>query len=141
VLNPYPELNSRNATCLTPIPSSTKGYVPSSTQGTAASRPLRYLRSLTDHAHHSKHNTNLLQQNRLAGDTYHQALPLPDCLAGDTYHQALSALVFTATIIITWRDFLYRQAPRALVFTGLQTPPGAPSLPPSATPVLELYWF
>jgi len=39
----------------------------SSTQGTPASRPLRYPRSLVDHAHHSKHNTNLLQQNRLAG--------------------------------------------------------------------------
>jgi len=76
------------------------GYVPSSTQGTPASRPLRYPRSLVDHAHHSKHNTNLLQQNRLAGDTYRQALLLPDRLAGDTYCQALSALVFTATTTI-----------------------------------------
>jgi len=57
----------------------------SSTQGTPASQPLRYPRSLVDHAHHSKHNTNLLQQNRLAGDMYRQALPLLDRLAGDTY--------------------------------------------------------
>ncbi|QCD86452.1 hypothetical protein DEO72_LG3g975 [Vigna unguiculata] len=62
----HSELNSRNATCLTPISSST--------QGTPASRPLRYPRSLVDQAHHNKYNTNLLQQNRLAGDTYREAL-------------------------------------------------------------------
>jgi len=72
VLNPYPEPQL-------------KGYVPSSTQGTPTNPPLRYPRSLVDHADHSKHNTNLLQQNRLAGDTY---------------RQALSALVFTATATI-----------------------------------------
>jgi len=85
----------------------------SSTQGTPASRPLRYPRSLVDHAHHSKYNTNLLQQN---------------CLAGDTYRQALSALIFTTTATIAWQDFLCRQEPRALVFTKLQTPPDAPLL-------------
>jgi len=100
----------------------------SSTQETPDGQPLRYPRSLVDHAHYSKHNTNLLQQNHLAGDTYRQALPLPDCLAGDTYRQALSALVFTATTTIAWRHFLYRQAPRALVFTELQTSPGTPLL-------------
>ena len=100
----------------------------SSTQETPDGQPLRYPRSLVDHAHYSKHNTNLLQQNHLAGDTYRQALPLPDCLAGDTYRQALSALIFTATTTIPWRDFLYHQAPRALVFTELHTSPGAPLL-------------
>ncbi|QCD78985.1 hypothetical protein DEO72_LG1g2622 [Vigna unguiculata] len=102
------ELNSRDA-----IPSPTrgmpraeplsraqlKGYVPSSTQGTPTSRPLRYRRSLVDHAHHSKHNANLLQQNRLAGDTY---------------RQALSSLVFTTTATIAWRAVLCHQAPCAL---------------------------
>jgi len=53
MLNPYPELNSRDTFQAT-------------TQGTPASRPLRYPRSLVDHAHHSKQDTNLLQQNRLA---------------------------------------------------------------------------
>jgi len=38
----------------------------------------------------------------MAGDTYRQALPLPDRLAGDTYRQALSALIFTATATIAW---------------------------------------
>jgi len=41
-----------------------------------------------------------MQQNHLAGDTYRQALPLPDRLAGDTYRQPLSALVFTITATI-----------------------------------------
>ncbi|QCE00342.1 hypothetical protein DEO72_LG7g1632 [Vigna unguiculata] len=74
----HPELNSRDAIssstrgmpCAYPLSrAQLKGYIPSSTQGTPTSRPLRYLRSLIDHAHHSKHNTNLLQQNPLAGDT------------------------------------------------------------------------
>jgi len=57
VLNPYPEPQLKDT-------------FRAKTQGTPTSRPLRYPRSLVDHAHHSKHNTNLLQQNRLAGDTY-----------------------------------------------------------------------
>ena len=61
MLNPYPEHNSRNTTCLTPIPShNSKDTFRDTTQGTPASRPLRYPRSLVDHAHHSKYNTNLL---------------------------------------------------------------------------------
>ena len=59
---------------------------------------------------------------------YCQVLSLLDRLAGDTYRQALSALVFTATTNIAWRDFLCHQAPRALVFTELQTLPSAPLL-------------
>ncbi|QCE15012.1 hypothetical protein DEO72_LG11g2020 [Vigna unguiculata] len=63
--------NSRNTTCLTPFLShNSRDTFRATTQGTPTSRPLRYPRSLVDHAHHSKHNTNLLQQNRLAGDTY-----------------------------------------------------------------------
>ena len=100
----------------------------SSTQETPDGQPLRYPRSLVDHAHYSKHNTNLLQQNRLTGDTYRQTLPLPDRLAGDTYRQTLSALVFTTTATIAWRDFPCRQAPHALGFTKLQNSPGAPLL-------------
>jgi len=44
------------------------------------------------------------------------------------YRQALSALVFIVTATIAWWDFLCRQALRDLVFTELQTPPGAPLL-------------
>ena len=44
VLNPYPELNSRDTFRAT-------------TQGTPANRPLRYPKSLIDHTHHIKHNT------------------------------------------------------------------------------------
>ncbi|QCE06841.1 hypothetical protein DEO72_LG9g1855 [Vigna unguiculata] len=62
VLNLYPELNSRDKFRAT-------------TQGTPANRPLRYHRSLVDHAHHSKHNTNLQQQNPLALLMRRQALP------------------------------------------------------------------
>ncbi|QCD93769.1 hypothetical protein DEO72_LG5g1845 [Vigna unguiculata] len=43
-------------------------------------------------------------------------------------HVPPSALIFTTTATIAWQDFLCRQAPRALVFTKLQTPPGAPLL-------------
>ena len=62
VLNPYPELNPR-------------GTFRATTQGTPASWPLRYPRSAVNHVHQSKHNTNLLQQNRLALPTRRQALP------------------------------------------------------------------
>jgi len=47
--------NSRNTTCLTPIPShNSRDMFWATTQGTLASRPLRYPRSLVDHAHPSK---------------------------------------------------------------------------------------
>jgi len=63
MLKPYPELNSRD-------------MFQATTQGTPTSRPLRYSRSLVDHAYYSKHNTNLLQQNRLALLMRRQELPV-----------------------------------------------------------------
>ena len=54
----HSEPNSRNATCLTPIPSST--------QGTLASRPLKYPKSLVDHACRTS-NQRLLQQKLPGG--------------------------------------------------------------------------
>jgi len=62
VLNPYPELNSRDTFQAT-------------TQGTPASRPLRYPKSLVDHVNNASTKPILLQQNRLALPTKHQALP------------------------------------------------------------------
>jgi len=56
----HSELTSRNATCLTPIPSSTQGIRSNSTQGTPANRPLKYLKSLVDHARRNN-NPRLLQ--------------------------------------------------------------------------------
>jgi len=47
--------NLRNTTCLTPIPShNSKDTFRATTQGTPASRPLRYPISLVDHTHQSK---------------------------------------------------------------------------------------
>ncbi|QCD82230.1 hypothetical protein DEO72_LG2g2565 [Vigna unguiculata] len=56
-----------------PFRAQLKGYVPSSTQGPPTSRPLKYPKSLIDHTCRTS-NPRLLQQNCLAGDTYHQAL-------------------------------------------------------------------
>jgi len=52
-----PSHNSENATCLTPILShNSRDTFRATTQGTPASPPLRYLRSLVDHASLIKHN-------------------------------------------------------------------------------------
>jgi len=49
-----PSHNPRNTTCLTPIPShNSREMFRATTQGTPASRPLRYPRSLVDHANHT----------------------------------------------------------------------------------------
>jgi len=58
--------NPRNATCLTPILSlNSRDTFWATTQGTPASQPLRYHKSLVDQAHQSKHNTHLSQHHRL----------------------------------------------------------------------------
>jgi len=49
-----PSHNSRNATCLTPIPSPySMDMFRATTQRTPASRPLSYPRSLVDHTNHT----------------------------------------------------------------------------------------
>ena len=53
-----PSHNSRNAMCLTPIPShNSRDMFRATTQGTPASRPLRYHWSIVDHAH-PQHTSN-----------------------------------------------------------------------------------
>jgi len=57
-----PSHNSRNATCLTPIPSHNLGDMFwATTQGTLASRPSRYHQSLIDHTYpkHAIHKSGL----------------------------------------------------------------------------------
>jgi len=89
--------NSRNATCLTSIPShNSRDTFGATTQGTPASRPLKYHQSLVDHAYpkHVKHfclNNLTWRCSRVAR---HKALP--NRLAGDTYHQAPSATAHLA---------------------------------------------
>ena len=79
--------NSRNTTCSTPISShNSRDTFWATTQGTLASRPLRYLRSLVDDAPQSK------QTHLLHGIPWHNVLGakrirLPDRLAGDAYRQ------------------------------------------------------
>ncbi|QCE03592.1 hypothetical protein DEO72_LG8g1617 [Vigna unguiculata] len=60
VLNPYPELNSRDTFRAT-------------TQGTTTNQPLKHHYSIVDHAHQGKRITHLLQHHRLAQPMRHQA--------------------------------------------------------------------
>jgi len=87
-----PSYNSRNTTCLTPIPShNSKDMFRATTQGTPTSWPLRYPRSLVDHAHQSR-----ITQICYSNITWHKSRGtrrnrLPGRLARDAYHQAPSA--------------------------------------------------
>jgi len=98
--------NSRNTTCLTPIPSqNSKDTFWATTQGRLARRPLRYPRSLIDHAPQSK-QTHLLHSIAWRGVLGARRIKLQDHLAGDAY----------------------RQAPRAFDAIVLQLPPGGSTI-------------
>ncbi|QCE14874.1 hypothetical protein DEO72_LG11g1880 [Vigna unguiculata] len=87
----HSELNSRNTTCLTLVPSSTQGthfeLNPRNISKLIFEVSLKPCRS---HNHTAKHIT-LVPPDRLVLLSRRQALLLSDRLAGDTYHQAPSA--------------------------------------------------
>ncbi|QCE03588.1 hypothetical protein DEO72_LG8g1613 [Vigna unguiculata] len=89
VLKPYPELNSRDTFRAT-------------TQGTPASRPLRYHRSLVDHTHQNK-QPHLLHDISWRNTLGARHIRPPDRLAGDAYRQAPSASGTTMPTGFAWR--------------------------------------
>jgi len=86
------EHNSRNGTCLTPIPShNSRDTFRATTQGTPVSRPSRYHQSLVDHAPPKNKQITFASQYRLVQHTSPRCTTLPDRLARDTCRQAPSA--------------------------------------------------
>jgi len=138
VLNPYPEPQL-------------KGYVSShnsrytfraTIQRTPASRPLRYHRSLVDHAQQSKRNTHLLQHHSMTQITRCQAHHTSRPLGGGHVSPGTTRLWYHSA-------YRFRLAEHCL-------PPSASRsnsplfgkfrlagliLPPGTTPVLAQYWF
>ena len=102
VLNPYPELNSWDTFWAT-------------TQGTPASRPLRYQRSLVDQAHHGKRNAHILQHHRLAQTMRHRAHRTSRPPGGGHKSPNAPRLWFPLFAGVAWRDAPCRKATRVLV--------------------------
>jgi len=76
-----PSHNSRNTTCLTPIPShNSRDTFRATTQGTPATPPLKHHQKPRRSRLENQQHQYWCSKNRLAGDTYRQALPLPDHL-------------------------------------------------------------
>ncbi|QCD83388.1 hypothetical protein DEO72_LG2g3732 [Vigna unguiculata] len=108
VLNPYPELNSRDTFRAT-------------TQGTLASRPLRYPRSLVDHTHHNKHSHNLLSQNRLVLLTRCHALFASRPPGRGHVPPGANAPLMPMPAVIAWQNNPHRQASHVPVATSFET--------------------
>jgi len=102
VLNPYPELKSRDTFRAT-------------SHGTPASRPLKYHQSLVDHAHPKQAKHLCLSNIAWLYSRVARGTTLPNRLAGDKCRQAPSASDATVLVSIPWRDNLYRQAPHTSI--------------------------
>jgi len=106
--------NSRNATCLTSIPShNSMDTFWATTQGTPASRPSRYHQSFVDHAcpQQSKHNFWLCNITWCCSWATRQNL-LPGRLAGTRAARCQTPLM-PFSIGLAWRDNPHRQVPLA----------------------------
>ncbi|QCE10971.1 hypothetical protein DEO72_LG10g2204 [Vigna unguiculata] len=99
MLNPYPELNSRDTFRAT-------------TQGTPASQPLRCHRSLVEHAHKAI-NPMLLQQESLGAGHLAPGASTSRPLGEGCVLLGANALLMPMPAVIAWRDTPHRQAPCA----------------------------